>query len=406
MRRIDLETVQTARASTVRGINRRIVLNYVRDRQPISRAEIARHTALQRSTVSTIVEELKGDGLIEEIGAGESTGGRRPTMLRLRAAGAIAIGVDVTPTRTTIVTSDLAGNVRARREFPTDPDVDRTSDSIVKAVRDLAAIERRSSIAGVGVSLPGLVDPATGMAHHIPFFRWHDWSISSRIARATRLRVSIDNDANAAATAELWFGQAETQAAIARDFILVLVSEGVGTGIVFDGGIYRGARGAAGEFGHMIVGTDAPVPCSCGNRDCWEAFASGRAAVARYLSRTTNHDPATDANAHVTFEQVIDRALAGETAAIGALDETARYLGIGISNLIVGFSPETVIVGGALTRAWSLIHERLTEIVGRSVRRGLPSARIAPSSLGAQPTLMGALSLVLAREFALVAPAA
>ena len=137
--------------------------------------------------------------------------------------------------------------------------------------------------------------------------------------------------------AELWFGQHEAEAVIARDFILVLVSEGVGTGIVFDGGIYRGERGAAGEFGHMIVGSDAPVPCSCGNRDCWEAFASGRAAVARYLSRTANYDPAMDGNTHVTFEQVIDRALAGERAAIEALDETARYLGIGDRRLWARF---------------------------------------------------------------------
>src|ERR671933_1751424 len=107
MRRIDLKKVQAARSSTIRDINRQIVLNYVRDREPISRAEIARETALQRSTVSTIVEELKAEGLIEEIGAGASTGGRRPTMLRLRAAGAVAVGVDVTPTHTTVAACDL-----------------------------------------------------------------------------------------------------------------------------------------------------------------------------------------------------------------------------------------------------------------------------------------------------------
>src|ERR687890_63678 len=116
MRRIDLKKAQVARSSTIRDINRQIVLNYVRDREPISRAEIARETALQRSTVSTIVEDLKSDGLIEEIGEGESTGGRRPTLLRLRAAGAMAIGVDITPTCTTIATSDLGGGAAPRGE--------------------------------------------------------------------------------------------------------------------------------------------------------------------------------------------------------------------------------------------------------------------------------------------------
>ena len=112
MRRLDLRKVQGARSSRIRYINRQIVLNYVREREPISRAEIARETALQRSTVSTIVEELKADGLVEEIGAGKSTGGRRPTLLRLHAAGPIAIGVDVTPSYITVATSDLLSRHR------------------------------------------------------------------------------------------------------------------------------------------------------------------------------------------------------------------------------------------------------------------------------------------------------
>ncbi len=124
LRRLDLRKAQAARLNTIRDINRQIVLNYVREREPISRAEIARETELQRSTISAIVEDLKTEGLIEEVGEGESTGGRRPTMLKLRAAGPIAIGVSITPTCTTIATSDLAGRVIDQEEFLTDPDQD------------------------------------------------------------------------------------------------------------------------------------------------------------------------------------------------------------------------------------------------------------------------------------------
>ena len=106
----------------------------------------------------------------------------------------------------------------------------------------------------LGLSLPGLVDPGTGRALYIPYFRWRDWNIAEEVARATGLAARVDNDANAAALAELWFGRPEVSEA--RDFILVLVAEGVGTGIVFDGQIYRGERGAAGEFGHMVVGQE------------------------------------------------------------------------------------------------------------------------------------------------------
>lgn len=388
MRRIDLRTVQAANLHTIRDINRQIVLNYVREREPISRATIARETALQRSTISEIVEALTGEGLVEEVGEGKSTGGRRPTLLRLRTIGAIAIGVNITPTCTTIATSDLAGVVSQRETFQTDPIAERTLDRIIEVIRKFSD---QGSIEGVGVSVPGLVTPATGDVIFVPYFKWRDLPIGERISRATGLPVTIDNDANAVALAELWFGRHEIRDA--RDFIFVLVADGVGTGIIFDGQVYRGVRGAAGEFGHMIVGSDAPVPCSCGNDDCWEAFASERAATARYQTLS-------GATSAPDFETLINRALAGEQEAKRALTETARYLAIGISNLVVGFSPEAVIVGGAITRAWSLIEQTLTEKIERSVRRGVPSARILRSTLNGDPTLMGALSLVLTSKFA------
>jgi predicted NBD/HSP70 family sugar kinase len=388
LRRIDLRTVQPAHLNTIRDINRQIVLNYVREREPISRATIAREAALQRSTVSEIIEALTGEGLVEEIGEGESTGGRRPTLLRLRTVGAIAIGVNVTPTYTTVASSDLAGVVVQQEAFPTDPAPERTFSRIIEIIRRFS---EQGAIEGVGVSIPGLVTPGTGKVIFVPYFKWRDLPIAETISQATGLPVTIDNDANAVALAELWFGLPEIRDA--RDFIFVLVADGVGTGIIFDGQVYRGVRGAAGEFGHMIVGSDAPVPCSCGNDDCWEAFASERAATARYR-KLTGASKAPD------FETLIDRALTGEPEAKTALTETARYLAIGISNLVVGFSPEAVIVGGAITRAWPLIEKTLTEKIERSVRRGLPSARIVRSTLNGDPTLMGALSLVLASKFA------
>jgi predicted NBD/HSP70 family sugar kinase len=395
MRRIDLKKAQAARSSTIRDINRQFVLNYIRDREPISRADLARATELQRSTVSTIVEELKTEGLIEEIGAGASTGGRRPTMLRLRAAGAMTVGVDITPTRTTVVTSDLVGRVLARAQVENVARPDEMTARVIERVREMVAGDGSGKIADVGVSLPGLVDPDTGRAIYIPFFRWRDWAIAEEIEKATGLKVQVDNDANAAAMAELWFGRPEVSDS--RDFIITLVADGIGTGIVFDGQIYRGERGAAGEFGHMIVGEGGPVACSCGNRDCWEAFASERAAVARYLKNAGATDTESEG---VAFGEVVDRALGGEQAAIGALTETAHYLGIGISNLIVGLSPETVVVGGTITRAWPIILPSLEETIMRSIRRGLPSARIVASTLS-EPTLMGSISLVLARKFGL-----
>lgn len=382
-----------ARADTIRNINRQIVLNYVRERAPISRAEIAHETALQRSTISLIVDELKAAGLIEEI-EGESTGGRPPILLRLRASVPVAVGVALGTMRTTVATSDLAGRVHEQEEFATAPDADETLQRLVSCVRRM--VKRNGGrLEGLGVSLPGLVDSETGNTLFIPYFKWRDWPVQQELAAATGLPVTIDNDANAAALAELWFGRPEVRNV--RDFVLVLVEEGLGTGIVFDGQVYQGKLGAAGEFGHMTIGTDAPIACAAGSRECWEAFASERAAVARYRKLIRGANRTNQLN----FTELIDHALDGDLAAQTALRETAHYLGIGIANVIKGLSPEAVIVGGRIARAWPLIVGELRRAVAEnSVCRDLPSPRIIVSSLGEQPQLMGALSLVLAGKFA------
>jgi len=394
MRRIDLKKANVARSNTIRDINRQIVLNYVRERGPISRAEIAHETALQRSTVSLIVEELRVDGLIEEV-SGESTGGRPPILLSLRTNDAVAIGVDLGTNRTIVATSDLAGRVLEQEQFETDPDADKTIKQIIERAGKL--IRRNSgTIEGIGVSLPGLVVDPDGKELFIPTFDWRDVPFAIEIKAATGLPVTLDNDANAAAQAELWFGRPEIRAV--RDFILVLVEGGVGTGIVFDGQVYRGENGSAGEFGHMTIGQGAPVACASGSRECWESFASERSALARFktLSREGN------GAGNVKFGELIDMALSSEGPARTALKETAYYLGVGIANLIRGLAPEAVIVGGPIVRAWPVISADIRNSVEATICRGLPSTRIIASTLGPEPTLMGALSLVLASKFASV----
>ncbi|HEY6244977.1 MAG TPA: ROK family transcriptional regulator [Pyrinomonadaceae bacterium] len=396
MRRINLKKANVARSDTIRYINRQIVLNYVREKEPISRAEISHETALQRSTVSLIVEELKNQGLVYEI-EGESTGGRPPTLLKLRAAGCTAIGIDIGTANTTVATGDLVGRVLRREVFPTDSDREKTFRLISDRIQEF--IKSEPTIEGVGISVPGLVDPETGTALFIPHFKWRDWAIADELRSVTGVPVSVDNDANAAALAELWLGRPEIRDV--RDFILVLVEEGLGTGIIFDGQVYHGMEGGAGEFGHMTIGRGAPVSCAAGSDECWEAFASERAALARYAAKSENAH-----SREIAFDQLIDNAFNGDKAARESLVETAHYLGLGISNLTKGLSPEAVIVAGQIARAWPLVADELhTAISHNSICRGLPSATTFASTLGEDTRLLGALSLVLAGKFASVVPA-
>ena len=396
MRRINLKKANVARADTIRYINRQIVLNYVREKEPISRAEISHETALQRSTVSLIVDELKTQGLIYEI-EGESTGGRPPSLLRLRAGGFMAIGADVGTAQTTVAVADLVGRVIDKEVFDTNPDVTATYRRLLSVIQRF--IKTHSNIEGIGVCVPGLVDPETGTALFIPHFKWRNWALAVDLSEATGLPVTVDNDANAAALAELWLGRPEIRDV--RDFILVLVHEGLGTGIIFDGQVYQGVAGAAGEFGHMTIGKGAPVVCAAGSEECWEAFASERAALARYRQRRSGV-----ADSDLSFGRLIDKAFAKDDAAREALVETAHYLGLGISNLTKGLSPEAVILAGDIARAWPLIADELRSTLAvNTICSDLVSAPVFASTLGEDTRLMGALSLVLARKFASVVPA-
>ena len=383
---------QIARPNTIRGINKQIVLNYVRDLAPISRAEIARETALQRSTVSAIVDDLHDAGLIEEIGMGDSTGGRKPTLLKIRTGVPMAIGIDITPRLTTIATADLSGQILEKETFPTSPNEDEMREQIIAKVSKYARLHNKHNLE-VGISVPGIADQASGNVVYVPYFQWNNWDIAEQITDRTGLPVIIDNDANAVALAELWFGEERIRKH--RNFITVLVGEGIGTGIIFDGQVYRGEKGAAGEFGHMIVGDNAPVECSCGSRVCWEAHASEKASVYRY--QVSNGSAKDD---QINFEQLMKLAHEGKPEATKALKESGKYLGIGISNLIVGFSPQAVVISGNIVKAWTLIKDEIQSLAERSVRQGLARPTIMASSLGDRPTIIGSLSLVLARKFA------
>src|SRR5215203_85022 len=169
MKRIYLQKARTqiARPNTIRDINKQIVLNYVRDRAPISRAEIARETALQRSTVSAIVDDLQDAGLIEDIGTGDSTGGRKPTLLRLRTGTPVAVGVDVTPQKTTIAIADLAGQVLELETFPTSANIEFMTAQIIEKVSGFAARYPDAELE-VGISVPGIADQTQGKVLYIP----------------------------------------------------------------------------------------------------------------------------------------------------------------------------------------------------------------------------------------------
>lgn len=399
MRKIDTSGVRLARRGASRQVNRQIVLNLVREHQPISRVDLARRLGIGRGQVTTLVGELLSDGVVAEGAKGPATGGRRPTYLYVRTADRLAAAVDVRASGTAVMLGDFAGQSLGLEHVPTPRDPGALVDAVAErltALRDAHAAVGRCE--GVGVVVPGLVDPCAGRVLRAPQLGWRDVDVRDALAERLGLPVWVENAPVACALSRLWLApRADAPCAGAEtNFVYVTVSDGVGTGVVIDGRVVRGASHAAGEFGHTLVALDGPV-CSCGAAGCLEAYTSNPATVARY--RALAPGAAAGARGPVTIDDVVARALAGEAPAVAALRETARYLGVGLAGVVHAVNPARIYVGGEITAAWPLLDEALHAALGaRALTAAAAGTPVVPDT-SAHPRLRGATALVAAPTF-------
>jgi predicted NBD/HSP70 family sugar kinase len=396
MRKIDLNNFQVATNETARDINSRIMLNLVRKHQPISRAGLMRHSGLQRSTVSVITEQLITERWIREGEMGQAGRGRRPTFLHLNEERAGIFGLNVRPYMTNMVLANLGGRFLEQESIVTPTNPDEFVSQISERVHLLMRERPQMAYEGIGVSLPGRVDLSSQKFVFAPNLSWHEEDLKQRLERATGLPVSLENEANVCALSEFWFGRHSDGVS---NLIAVAVSEGIGVGMILNGQIVRGRSGLAGEFGHVTINENGPK-CSCGNRGCWEVFASNSAAVryyaeAKLLKRNKNFN---HVDAAVTFEDVLQYAEQGDLRALEALECMAHYLGRGIATLVTGLAPEIIVVVGEVTRAWDRLGPIITDVVNqRSFTH--TTTRIIASGPAPQPRLRGIIALVLQKHF-------
>ncbi len=383
IRRVDLSHVQVASSETARRINRDIVLELIRTSQPISRADLARRSGLQRSTVSQIVEQLIGEKWVREGAMASAPRGRRPTMLGLNE-DLIAVAVDIHPRQATVAVVDLNGRVLLRAQTPLSSDAAGSTRVMVQSMRRLLDALPGKSTEGIGISLPGRVDPATHRLIFAPNLRWPDFNLKKMIEKKMGLPVQLENAATAALLAELTFGRMDG----VRDAVLVTVSEGVGTSIFANGQMVSGHHGVAGEFGHVPIDPAGPH-CACGQKGCWETFASSRAALRYY------RDLAPESKT-ISFHELLNLAEEGDRAAARALAQQATWIGRGLRILIAGLSPSTILIAGEITPAW----HRYTPIIEKEVAdltlAGVPPA-VRPVREGDIARLRGAAALVFQR---------
>jgi predicted NBD/HSP70 family sugar kinase len=384
IKRVDLAYAELASSEIARDINRDVILELVRTKQPISRADLSRVSGLQPSTVSSIAEQLLNEKWIIEGAAAVRPRGRRPTLLSLNT-GMVIIVADVRPDQAVVAVVDLNGRFLARQALPLVADPHRGVANIIACMQQLIPQYPEKSFEGIGIILPGRVDPGTQRLLLAPNLPWAGYDIKKAIEKVIPLQVELDNDANACLLSELWFGRMDG----VRNAVLVTITEGVGAAILANGQLLMGKSGLAGEFGHVSLDPNGPT-CGCGRKGCWEVYASTRAAIGYYSELRPEVAPPTNM-------ELLNLAEDGDPDAITALSRQACYLGRGLRIIATALSPEVILINGGLTSSWTRFRSIVeAEMEGSNMSGAVP--RILVTSDAEFARLRGAAALVLQRH--------
>ena len=375
----------------LRERNKLRVIEALRQQGTASRSELARLTGLSRTTITSLITELQQRGLVVEQPAGDAGAepagrGRPPTLLRLDPSAGTALGIYFGHTHVSVAAADLSSSVLAERRLELDVDHSATAalDAAVELV-DLVLDEaelRREDVIGVGMGLSGPVDLSGTVGHTVILPDWAGLNAADEFSSRLGLHVAVDNDANLGALAEVSAGAGRGL----TDVVYVMVSSGIGSGLILDGRLHRGATGFAGELGHVFVAEKGAV-CRCGNRGCLETVASTDALLA--LLRPA-HGP------DLTVAGVLELVAAGDLAANRVVYDVGRAIGRVLAALINCLDPQAIIVGGELSAAGEPLLNGIRDAIDRYALPGASrSVEVKAGVLGDRAEVLGALALVI-----------
>ncbi|RMD99189.1 MAG: ROK family transcriptional regulator, partial [Calditrichaeota bacterium] len=265
--------------ANVRNINRCVILNVIHRYQPISRVEIAKRIQLTKGTISNIVNELIAEGLVQEISMAESTGGRRPTLLKLASSGVIIGAISIHRDSSIIALGDMEGNVLKKSQLPTIKEsaekfLHQCAEELSRMIEEVP----HEKLLGIGVCVPGLVSIDHHHILHTPKLNWNNVAVHLILGSRFDVPIYVENNANAEALARLFFSKKDE---VLNNFVHIEVSDGIGVGVVSNQQLLRGTNASSIEFGHTTI-NEVGEECTCGNRGCWEAYASDWATIRRY----------------------------------------------------------------------------------------------------------------------------
>jgi predicted NBD/HSP70 family sugar kinase len=389
------------RTTTVRDLrksNRSLALWQVFLNGPLTRQEVGTVAGLSPATVSNLVAALVAEGVVVEVGLEDSNGGRPRGLLQVNPGYGYVIGVDVGETEFLVELFDFGLHPCARHTSVTDMTVLDPEDAVGHIVEGIESVIAEagvdpSAILGVGVAVPGLVEHREDAVVDGQSVGWHNVPLEAMLRDRTGLPILVDNGAKTLGQAERWFGAARGT----DNAVIVLLGIGVGTCIISNGEVYRGATSSAGEWGHTTMAVGGRT-CRCGADGCLEAYVGAGAIAARYEQLKRRRVQTTPGELEGQVAAIIDARERDQVAA-QVIDETITYLGAGIADLVNLFNPERVVVGGWLGRA--LGDELLPRIREAAARRALrlPFSRveIVKADLGKDAVALGGATLPIAR---------
>jgi len=305
--------------------------------------------------------------------------------MKRRPRGNDAVGaVDIGGTKIAVGMVDATGRVLSRKESPTDADRYSSGlDAITTMLRDTAR-EAGVKLSGIGIGSTGPVDPVTGTFGDVDFLPgWRQKNPVKDLARIFKVRVALENDADAAALAEAGWGAGRNKSRL----IYVTVGTGIGGGIVLDGELYRGVDGAHPELGHHVIDPSGPS-CSCGFRGCWESLAAGPGMVAAFEKDAPQDYPHREG---LTAKRIFQLAMDGDESAARAVAREAYYLGLGLANLINLFTPDAIVLSGSIMKSAVQLMDGIRSVICRGCRFvPFEKTELTLASLGEETNLIGA----------------
>ena len=398
-----MATQNSADQALIRELNLSLVLRHIHNGAPLSRAQIAQATGLNKSTVSSLVEELLTRKLVHETGVNSVGTGRPATLLEINPQAGGIIGAELGVDFVAIALTDFTGNILWRRLINTDP-IDAQEKTIAKILEltdeAIRVCENHNLyLLGIGLSVPGTVDLDEGVLVYAPNLQWRNVLLRKIFYDHTGLNAYIENDANAAAIAEHLFGVAQKT----DDFIFVVIGTGIGGGLFLNGKLYRGWDGYAGEIGHTpIIAEPYQMLCHCGNRGCWETYANQQSIIRRVQTRLDNDQESVVSgllekqNAPLSISIIKQAADQSDQVALESLAETGTAMGLGFANLIDIFNPEKLILGGPLSIVGKYLLPAIKDTAtNHSIPNTNPKVGILLSSFETDAILIGAISLVV-----------